>query len=631
MQHFRLVIFVALLILSSAIHAQAENNAERITSFVSYVKILPNAALHVHENINVFSRQQTIKHGIVREFPTIYRNAKGQSVHVDFKLIKVELDGSNAPYHVENARNGLRIFIGSKDVIIPAGLHSFVIDYQVDKELGFFINHDELYWNVTGNGWRLPIDSAKVIVEVPPGATIGDYTAYTGFLGAREQNYQATLSPNKNSIEISTTQPLQEGQGLTIVVGWPKGFVHPPSVAQQLLNNFSDNFILMVALSLFILLLFYYFLMWFWFGKEPRRGTVFPQYEAPLGFSPASVRYLSQMKMDEKTFITSLLSLGVKGAIKIEERDDKYILSKTQRQHNVLSKEETDVLNRLFWSSSKPFILSKVANEFYSPELLLETMSSEGKILHTQFYKKYFQMNYLHLLPGILVSLILLFLLFKTFNFAMLFPLLFGVGIPAITFNVNSALANSTFLGRKILKAGISILVLFFLAYYFEVFDSQLKVIVFIVALGFTTLNFIFFYLMKVHTPQGRQIMDKIEGLKLYLSTAEKYTTQNWKPPEKTPEIFERLFPFAVALDLENQWVSYFSDIIAREKENPDSQFFNWYSGSNRFNPSNLGSGFSSRFASAIAASSNPPGTSSGFGGGGSSGGGGGGGGGGGW
>jgi len=124
--------------------------------------------------------------------------------------------------------------------------------------------------------------------------------------------------------------------------------------------------------------------------------------------------------------------------------------------------------------------------------------------------------------------------------------------------------------------------------------------------------------------------MDQIEGFKLYLSVAEKERLEALNPPDKTPELFEKYLPFALALGVENQWSEQFADVLSAAAASGDYSP-HWYSGNtwHTHGAGGLCSSLAGSFSGAISSSSTAPGSSSG--GGGFSGGGGGGGGGGGW
>jgi hypothetical protein len=142
-----------------------------------------------------------------------------------------------------------------------------------------------------------------------------------------------------------------------------------------------------------------------------------------------------------------------------------------------------------------------------------------------------------------------------------------------------------------------------------------------------------FALIMKRPTMLGRKLLDEMLGFKDYLEVAEKDEMNLRNPPEKTPELFERYLPFALALGVDLLWAEKFARVLSAV-ERPDGGTYRpvWYNGS--WSVTNLAgstSQLSSSLNSSISSSVTPPGSSSGSGGGGFSGGGAGGGGGGGW
>jgi len=140
---------------------------------------------------------------------------------------------------------------------------------------------------------------------------------------------------------------------------------------------------------------------------------------------------------------------------------------------------------------------------------------------------------------------------------------------------------------------------------------------------------------MSAPTKEGRALMDRIAGFEQYLSITEEDRLEAMHPPEKTPELFERYLPYAIALGVENRWANKFAAVLAAAEADPSRQgsSFGWYSGSGNVwsDPGRFAGSMGAALASSVASASTAPGSSSGSGGGGSSGGGGGGGGGGGW
>jgi uncharacterized membrane protein len=165
-------------------------------------------------------------------------------------------------------------------------------------------------------------------------------------------------------------------------------------------------------------------------------------------------------------------------------------------------------------------------------------------------------------------------------------------------------------------------------------FLSQLSAPLMVAVLsGIVAINVVFYYLLKAPTLLGRRILDQIEGFKMFLSVAEKDRLNLLNPPDRTPELFERYLPYALALGVEQAWAQQFADVLARAAVDGTTYSPAWYSGSG-WSTARVGafsSSLGSSLSSSISSSSTAPGSSSGFGGGGGSGGGGGGGGGGGW
>jgi hypothetical protein len=147
----------------------AAASSERILSFSSEITVDPDASMLVTETIKVVSSGDQIKRGIYRDFPTTYQDRAGNTYVVGFAVQAVGRDGTPEAHHTEALSNGFRIYMGRKEVLLPPGEHTYTLSYRTDRQLGFFKDHDELYWNVTGNGWIFPIETASATVLPPPG------------------------------------------------------------------------------------------------------------------------------------------------------------------------------------------------------------------------------------------------------------------------------------------------------------------------------------------------------------------------------------------------------------------------------------------------------------------------------
>ena len=140
---------------------------ERIILFISDADVERNGDLLVTETIRVNAEGDQIKHGIFRDFPTNYTRPDGTRVRVGFDVLSVKLDGASEPFSTERVSNGERVRIGKADTMLSDGEHEYEIRYRTTRQIGFFAEYDELYWNATGNGWPFAIDMAEARIHLP--------------------------------------------------------------------------------------------------------------------------------------------------------------------------------------------------------------------------------------------------------------------------------------------------------------------------------------------------------------------------------------------------------------------------------------------------------------------------------
>jgi uncharacterized membrane protein YgcG len=615
----------------------ASEKSERILDFQSVMAVHPDASMTVTEHITVQATGQEIRRGIIRDFPTTYRDRLNNTVTVGFALEEVLRDGQPEPYHTQRVSNGVKIFIGHKDVYLRPGTYTYTVRYRVDRELGFFNDFDELYWNVTGNGWTFPIDRAEAIIELPPGAKILRYAAYTGYQGDR--GHDVTVQPGEHDIVFKTTRGLASNEGLTVAVAWPKGVVHEPSGQEKMGFFLRDNMAMALGLLWLAVLLGFYLWAWYRVGRDPATGTIIPLYTPPSGFSPAGIRYLSRMGFDDKTFAAAVVDMAVKGAVTIKENDGDYTLVRRNGAKQALSRGEDLAVTQLFSRDES----IKLENKNHTK--IKAAIDALKKNLNKELEKIYFVTNTGYLVPGVAITLLGVAFVILTARdkagaaFGSLWLVMWTVAsffLALMAYRKWQALGAGFSFGKLLGALGASLFALPFLSglIFGAYFLTEAVSVLATVTLGMMALlNALFYHLLKAPTFAGRKIMDQIEGFKLYLSVAEKERLNLLNPPEKTPALFEKYLPYALALDVENAWSEQFSEVLARAGTEAQPYTPVWYSGSSwdGFHTSRFTDSLGSSFASAISSSSSAPGSSSGSGGGGSSGGGGGGGGGSGW
>jgi uncharacterized membrane protein YgcG len=612
--------------------------SERILEFTSLLHINADASLTVTETIRVQAAGREIKRGLVRDFPTSYRDHLGNRVQVGFNVLEVLRDGRPEPYHTKAAVNGVQLFIGKKDVFLTPGQYTYTIRYQTDGQLGFFKDYDELYWNVTGHGWTFPILRAEAVVELPPGAKLLQYAAYTGGYGSREQAFRLSYDAARRPV-FTTTRPLGVKEGLTIAVAWPKGLVHEPSPSEQARWFLRNNLGAVLGLIWLLIVLVYYLAVWHRVGRDPEAGTIVPLFAPPQGFSPPATRMLMRMGFDDKAFAAAVVDLAVQGRLLIEEGEDGDYALRRRPGTAPLPPAEQRLLQKLFSGTE----LLRLQNTNHAA--IRAARDALKSALETELTRIYFNANYSYLIPGVVLSLLALgtMVLAAPHQVEALFSSLWltgwSIGVYLLGVQALQAwrrLRAGFRFGRLFGALGATLFVIPFLLFLFFglfSFATSLSYLAASLFAGLGLTNALFVHLLKAPTLRGRQVMDQVEGFKLYLSVAEQERLNILHPPEKTPQLFEQYLPYALALDVENQWSQQFADVLAKAQVDGQPYHPGWYHGSG-WHPGRVGSftdRLGSSFASAIASSASPPGSSSGSGGGGFSGGGGGGGGGSGW
>ena len=194
-----IVLLLCLLLFNFVVPAYSAQS-ERILDFNSRMQVQQDGTMTVTEEIRVVCAGRQIKRGIYRDFPTKYKDRYGNTVKVGFEVLEVLRDGISEPYHFKELSNGKRVYIGKKEIFLKPGTYTYTITYKTDRQLGFFDDFDELYWNVTGNGWDFVIEKVEAMVELPPGADMLQSAAYTGRLGEKGQDFTTNYDQYGNII-----------------------------------------------------------------------------------------------------------------------------------------------------------------------------------------------------------------------------------------------------------------------------------------------------------------------------------------------------------------------------------------------------------------------------------------------
>ena len=557
---------------------------EHITSYDSTIAIQADGSLDVTERITVHAEGTDIRRGIYRDFPTRYKDPYGNNVVVDFEMLDVTRNGVAEPWFTEKKSNGVRINTGNDDFLPVPADYTYALHYRTTRQLGFFADHDELYFNAIGTGWMFPIQQGSVEVRLPQAVPIADMQAdgYTGAQGVQGDAFVATL-PAPGLAHWRLTRPLAPYEGLTTVLSFPKGLVVEPTRNQKAGWLLKDNRGVLVSLLGLLALLTYCIGRWRAIGRDPKPGIIITRYDPPEGHSPAGLRYVKRMGYDTRCFSSDLLDLAVDGDVRIVR--DKHLLKDSWK------------LERLAGDASKSIAAAQLAllsHLFPGQADVLELKNTNAATMqsaqsaHTKVLKAHYQPEYFKRNGG-------------------------NIGIATLI---------------AVAATGLALLV----------GQGAGAIVIIPIAAVMLAIVITFAMLIKAPSVTGRKLMDEIEGLKLYLGVAERDelasmpgpgNSDREPPPTLDAERYQRLLPYAVALDVEDAWTGKFTLAVGAAAAAATTAAITWYQGGPVSDLGSLTRSVGNSLSSQIASSSSPPGSSSGGGGGGSSGGGGGGGGGG--
>lgn len=552
-----------------------------ITKFHSDLTIQKDSSLIARETIEVkFHRP---RHGIYREIPFQYRDEFGRTITTPTTVLSVK-DESGKPwkYQVKKSGSFIHIRIGDPKRFV-SGNQTYVITYEVENAILFLNDHDELYWNVTGNYWKADIlkASAEVSLETKEKSKNLWASGFTGAYGSKASECDHEAYDNRG--RFVSRKSLAPGEGLTLAFGWDKGLVSPPSSLKKFLwrINLRENWVFLIPIVSFWLTLN----LWYRKGRDPRvREAVAVAYEPPKVenrfLTPAEVGTLLDEKLDPRDITSTIVGLAVKGYIQIEEVKKEgllldsvdYYLKKVKEPDTNLNPFEVELMRALFLGALSGTRISDLKNKFYAHLPVLKK-SLYGELVKNRYF-----------------------------------------------------LVNPEKVRNLYFMAGFLIIVLggFGLAFFFS--HSMWKGFV---ASGLTGLPVLFFGRhMPAKTRAGSLAYISILGFQEFMNRAEKDRLERMGDKD----LFSKFLPYAIALDVADHWAEAFEGIY----QDPP----NWYvspGGFRTFHPVSFTRSMNTVTSSlGTAMFSAPRGSSgggggSGFGGGGRSGGGFGGGGGGSW
>ncbi|MBU1348690.1 DUF2207 domain-containing protein [Patescibacteria group bacterium] len=448
------------------------------------------------------------RHGIYRYIPTQFvRN--GVDYDYRIKVVDVTMDGEPATYVSSGGSGQVCVKIGDADVTIT-GPHTYAITYETDRAVTFFDDHTELYWNVTGNEWAIPIEASDFTLTLPADIAPSDIrtACFIGLYGSTEASCDTAVSGR--DVMFVSTRELDTAEGLAVVIGIPNGIILPPTTMERLLMFLADNYAAFVP----ILALIVMWLLWKRKGRDPKLGTVIPLYEAPRGLLPAEIACARRDGCVPSRAVTAtIIDLARRGYLHIRYEGKKnYTFVKTaSKETSEPSAAERAILKGLFEKGDEVKVGDLQENNFYQ-DVANARAAVEMRIKDLGVFDKN---------PG------LVRIKYIAFGCITGFVLMFVFAAAALGW---------------------------------------------LAAILSSVIIIMFGWFMPRRTEDGVKLLAEIKGFEWFMTVTEKDRLTFHNAPAKTPEKFMELLPYAIALGIETEWAKLFEGIDLPQPEWAEGQ-----------------------------------------------------------
>jgi uncharacterized membrane protein YgcG len=498
--------------------ASVATGAEQVRSFGATITVERHDAFTVEETI-VYDFGAAARHGVFRRIPVRYGRGHAADYRIGLDVEAVD-DGGGVPrpFRVTHEGSDVVVRIGDPDRTVT-GTQRYRLRYRVTRGLLYFEDHDELYWNVTGTGWPVPITRAAATVILPAASepVVLRLGCFTGPQGAVARECRIGSDAAGRRVDATTSGGLAAGEGLSIVVGLPKGVVAEPSKAARLWARATDWLTWLSPLPLVTLAGM--IVLWRRHGRDAPAGAAVPvRYEPPAGMSPAEMGTLVDEKAHPADLTATVLDLAVRGHLEIVEEEATGFLFLNARDYELVRRSSSEplrpfertLLQALFGGEQRVRV-SSLRNRFYRhlpplQEALYDLATEAG-----WFRSSPERVRRRWRLAGLLVL---------------------GAAVPA--FMATESLATAV----PVALTGLVILA--------------------------------FSPVMPGRTTAGRRAYEEILGFKEFLGRVDRDRLE--RSGGRTADRFERVLPYAVVLGVADQWADAFADVYARPPT--------WYSGS---------------------------------------------------
>lgn len=493
-----------------------------ISSYYINIDVNKDSSLYVSETITADFGDE-MHHGIYRDIPISGKDRYGNNYRLRCSDISVtDQSGRSIKSAISIGGGRIHIKIGDPDVTL-SGMNVYVIRYKVMRAVHYFPNFDEIYWNAVGPEWTVPILKTLCTVNLPANMRPNQIrkAVYTGYYGSTESDAESDI-PSAHTARFWGTRAFNPGDGMTVVVGWPKGVVQKPSFYQEAIWFVFDNGYFFIP-PIFIVCLFFY---WLKVGQDPitDKSSVVA-FDPPDNLNPAELGTLIDETVDMRDISASIIDLAVRGFIHIKATTQKTLLSRKTDYTLELTKPynqtvadqnltafEVDLIKGLFGGNNW-CLTSMLQNSFFVHLPHLKDDLYDSMIKRGYFKNRPDSVRSSYVGAGVFVIIVGILLT------------LFAPGFLSISFGW----------GLSILLCGV------------------------ILALASKA--------MPRKTKKGKDTLIAIKGFEEYISRAERAEIEY----QERNDYFEKFLPYAMALGIAHKWASAFDGLQTQ----PPS----WYSG----------------------------------------------------
>jgi len=531
--------------------------AEAIKKYDVSIQINKNGTLTVNEVID-YEFDNDLRHGIYRDIPLRSKKSGTDIYKSHVKMNSVKRNGEPENYTSDTSYEGVSYRVGSADRYVDSGINKYEFNYTIYNAVFEKDGIYQVYFNPIGQFWNVPIESADVSISFENNVPVGEnevqqLEVYTGEYGETGENY--TILQKSGIIKIKTSEVLEPRNGLSFRLNLKTDKISPTWLDKLEVLYYADP--LVIAGPVIILMLAIYgFVTWFLFGRDPAGKAVIPEFNIPKDISPMYAAYIKGVRDPKEMLTIGMLSLLSKDYVTAEDKEGngknvKYRLVKDTERNPELSPEEKALLCVL--SDDEKNIFKNEQGLYDAAKKILGT-------LETRYNKKIYIDNNLFKFPFILGIIMVFIIGMGIQNIAG--SIIDGMGfiIPIIIIFFSSltivlSILKRAFSQNTLLSMLIRLMVVMCLGIMTQMTGFIITVIIFI-------MYSVYSKLIGKYTNEGIRHKEYLEGMKMYIKTAEANQIMKFNDVDELVGYFKGILPYAVALGVKNEAIKLMQKTI---------------------------------------------------------------------